>query len=428
MNDKMPKLLIVSLYAPPIIGAPQNMYILLRDWPRERLAVITSFYNIDNLSAQKGRWLSAKYFFYDNPGASRETRQAAAASQSKGISGIRSLVSSLKYLAKRVPAVKATLGPFVIFGQIFMVLRASLGIIREWNPDFIVGFSDYGPAMIGSYLAHRITKKPWAMFLFDLYRGNNYPFPGNQLAAIFEPRMMRDAYRIIVTNEGAKEWYSKRYGPAVAQKIVVVHNTIPGIPNEKYLRLQTPYDPKPPYTILFTGGIYWPQIRSIKNLIAALKDIDLDIVFHIYTINPKEYLAKIGISDGPRVAIHSAVPPDEMPEIQSRADILFLPLSWGTPSPAIIDTATPGKLTDYLISGRPILIHAPPTTYLVRYAKENSFAIVVEREDIEELKMAIRKLIFDKDFSRRIIENAKSTYLRNHDEAKNAALFRSIFI
>jgi len=59
-----------------------------------------------------------------------------------------------------------------------------------------------------------------------------------------------------------------------------------------------------------------------------------------------------------------------MSEIQTQADILFLPLSWHTKSQKIIDTATPGKLTDYLISNRPILIYAPASTFLAQYAKK----------------------------------------------------------
>jgi len=64
-----------------------------------------------------------------------------------------------------------------------------------------------------------------------------------------------------------------------------------------------------------------------------------------------------------------------------RLDCLFLPLSWHTKSQAIIDTATPGKMTDYLISGSPILIHAPASTFLVKYARENNFAEIVDTEE-----------------------------------------------
>ncbi|MDD5639072.1 MAG: hypothetical protein PHO28_04170, partial [Candidatus Pacebacteria bacterium] len=91
------------------------------------------------------------------------------------------------------------------------------------------------------------------------------------------------------------------------------------------------------------------------------------------------------------------------------------------------DTATPGKLTDYLISNRPILIHAPSSTFLAQYAKENNFALVVDKEDIEELKNAIKTLLFNRKFAKQIIENAKDTFFKNHDANKNAFVFQNLF-
>jgi len=52
------KTLIVSSYAPPSMrGAPQNIYNLFRDFPPSSYCFLTSYYNIDNISAQKGNWL-----------------------------------------------------------------------------------------------------------------------------------------------------------------------------------------------------------------------------------------------------------------------------------------------------------------------------------------------------------------------------------
>ena len=120
-------------------------------------------------------------------------------------------------------------------------------------------------------------------------------------------------------------------------------------------------------------------------------------------------------------------PPQKMPEIQTQANILFLPISWHTKSQTIINTATPGKLADYLISNRPILIHAPSSTFLTQYAKKNNFACIVDEENIEKLKNAIKTLLFDKIFAKRIIENAKTTFFRNHDANQNALIFQELF-
>ena len=81
---------------------------------------------------------------------------------------------------------------------------------------------------------------------------------------------------------------------------------------------------------------------------------------------------------------------------------------------------------DYLASGRPILIHAPPYAYVSQYAKEYGFAHIVDEESIPLLQDGIRKLLQDHDYSRKLIKNARELFLKNHDAVKNAELLKKI--
>ncbi|MDD5638728.1 MAG: hypothetical protein PHO28_02360 [Candidatus Pacebacteria bacterium] len=421
--DNFKKTLIVSSYAPPSMrGAPQNIYNLFRDFPPSSYCLLTSYYNIDNISAQKGNWLQGKYIFYDNlsfSGSLKDRPEIIKERQS------RSVLDKLKYLIKRVWVLGFLSGIFIMFSQIIMIIRAGIKTIKKEGIEIMIGFSDYGPAIISTYLLHKITKKPYYVFLFDIYKDNFYPvFPAGFLARIFELKILKNAQKIIVTNKGTLDFYVKAYGEEIKEKITIIHNSTFAKP---YLNLHTDYRPKPPYSIVFTGNIYWAQSKSIKNLIQAIKEInDLDIYLKIYCPNPKDYLDRIGITESKKVKISTA-PPQKMPEIQTKADILFLPLSWHKKGRKIIDTATPGKLADYLISNRPILIYAPSSTFLVKYAKENNFALVVNEENIEKLKSAIKTLLFDTIITKRIIENAKNTFFKNHDSNKNSLFFQSLF-
>jgi len=419
----MKKLLIISSYAPPAIGGPQILYNLLKDLPSDRYSILTSFYNIDNLSAQKGTWLNGEYFFYDKPKANKEDRIKNAQDQtSEGKKS--SLLLKLKNLARTNKIVWNLIGTPVIFAQIFWIKRTGRAIISRLNPDILLSISDYGPALISTYLLHKKTKKPYIVFLFDIYKGSFHPFPGKILAGIFDKKVIQNAQKVIVTNQGAKDYYSGLYGKKSTEHFEIIHNAISP---EPYLPLISPYNPRPPYKIVFTGRIYWPQQRSLQNLIAVVNQIsDLDIELHIYCPNTKDYLTKIGVIESDKIKI-SVASPKEMPMIQSQADILFLPLSWNTKGRAIVDTATPGKLSDYLISGRPILIHSPASTYLVRYAKENNIALVVDEEDMEKLKLGIKKIITDIEYSKTIIKNAQELFYKNHDINKNSNLFLNIF-
>src|SRR3989344_2300168 len=72
METKLKKILIISSYAPPSIGGPQMLYNLLVGYPKDLYYILTSFYNIDNFSLQKGTWLKGKYIFYDKPNTTKE--------------------------------------------------------------------------------------------------------------------------------------------------------------------------------------------------------------------------------------------------------------------------------------------------------------------------------------------------------------------
>lgn len=417
------KTLLISSYAPPSMrGAPQNIYNLFKDFPPSSYCLLTSYHNIDNISAKEGNWLKGKYVFYDNisfSGSFKNNPEIVKESSS------RLILNKLKHLVKRNWFFGALGGLFIIFSQIFMIIHAGGKTLKKEKIEIMIGFSDYGPAMISTYLLHKITKKPYYIFLFDLYKDNFYTvFPANFLAKIFEPKILKNAEKIIVTNEGTLNFYTKEYGQELGKKIIIIHNSAYA---EPYLNLHTDYQPTPPYSIIFTGTIYWPQIGSLKNLIQAVEEInEFDIQLKIYCPNPKSYLNKIGITESEKIKI-SMAPPEKMPEIQTQTDILFLPLSWNTKGQKIIDTATPGKLADYLISNRPILIHAPSSTFLAQYAKQNNFALVIDEENIEKLKTAIKKLLFDKKLAKQIIENAKTTFFKNHNVNHNTLIFQSLF-
>jgi glycosyltransferase involved in cell wall biosynthesis len=116
----------------------------------------------------------------------------------------------------------------------------------------------------------------------------------------------------------------------------------------------------------------------------------------------------------------TAAPQSEMPRVQSEATLLFLPLAWNTKAPDIIATATPGKFTDYLASGRPMLVHAPDYAYVSQYTKQHELGIVVDTNSVEQLATAIRNYLKNPSDGQRYVDNALRVFHENHDARKNA--------
>lgn len=141
-----------------------------------------------------------------------------------------------------------------------------------------------------------------------------------------------------------------------------------------------------------------------------------NIKFYIYTLRTRERLEAIGIK-GERVEVKDFVDPEEILSILADADVLVLALAFDTPYPDVIKTASPGKLPVYLASGTPILVHAPKESYVVNYFKKHNCGIVVDSQNVAELKNNIIRILRDKKLREHLRENMEKV-IKNHDAEK----------
>ena len=124
---------------------------------------------------------------------------------------------------------------------------------------------------------------------------------------------------------------------------VVIHNPFDLSGYEKNHRVSPAPDGVPAEkTIVYTGAVYEAHYSAFRNLIAAIDTAGIPgLKLHIYTSQSETRLAMNGIK-GP-VVIHRNLPNDRMPDIQRRADLLFLPLAFASEYPDIIRTSATGK-------------------------------------------------------------------------------------
>jgi glycosyltransferase involved in cell wall biosynthesis len=64
-------------------------------------------------------------------------------------------------------------------------------------------------------------------------------------------------------------------------------------------------------------------------------------------------------------------------------------------------------MSEYLASGRPILVHAPADSYVSRYFTEHQCGVVVGRNEPSVLAEAIDHIIHDGDLRKKCGENAR---------------------
>jgi glycosyltransferase involved in cell wall biosynthesis len=385
-------------------GSSTLLSRLLTDFPADSYALLTE--SRDQFAgAISGEWLPATYYFRGAQGG----RLAADAAEL-----IRSTAGGVKVSLGRRILRRATR----VFDEAADVLVRMeplrdqvLKVAQQENADIILATSGEPTFLVAAYLAAEASHRTLYVFLFDLFAENGYSQPKRVLARHMEGEIVKYAKKVFVLNQRASDYYYDRYGvrPIVVPNPVTIPQRLPDTPA-----------PRAEPLIVYTGAVYFAQQDSLNNLVQALKLVPGSHL-QIFTGAARRQLERYGLLTD-QVSVHFA-PERDIPAIQARADVLFLPLAFKSNAPLVIDTALPAKTPEYMISGIPILVHAPPTTYLVEYARQDGWGLVVDVNDPDLLAEAVRALSTDTNLRRRLAARAYEVARKNHEQASIATAY-----
>ena len=217
-----------------------------------------------------------------------------------------------------------------------------------------------------------------------------------------EKRIYGRVKSVVVPNEFMRDEIEKRQNV----RATIVRNQCASTPEKDIRTVQTDYDHRAEIRIVYTGAIYHVNFDAFRNLIDATNQISKNIKIHLYTAQPLEWLEQNGIK-GDQIVHHSHSIYAEVIEAQNHAHILFLPFSFNSSIPEVIQTSAPGKTAEYLTSGVPILVHVPPNTFISWYFRKHNCGYVVDTNEILSLKRAIEDLMNDSSLRQSLVTNAK---------------------
>jgi glycosyltransferase involved in cell wall biosynthesis len=123
------------------------------------------------------------------------------------------------------------------------------------------------------------------------------------------------------------------------------------------------------------------------------------------------------------IEIKGWVPQSALLDALSEADILLLPYSFSENARHAVHTAFPSKTADYLASRKPILILAPGSSTLVRYARKEGFADIVDEFSTDALARTIHQIVFSPEHRATLADRAQQVFCRNHDIANQRRKF-----
>jgi len=415
-ESKSKTVLLVSSYAPHTFGGSSFMlYQLVEQWlPHFKIFVLTSSKNIGVLMKDP---LPVPTWYYDFPPQllrAREREQKLLQPGQRRGDFFNLLKSHLPVRSQKIS--NMIIGPFRFLKELRALIRKGIEILSQEDVDKILISSDRGIAFWGGFFLSLRFQKPYSLLMFDLYKGNYfYPFEAI-MAFSLEGLLFKRAEHIFVAGEGMLEYYKKRY----SRPFTLVANSV----NLKdFPPASPPVVVGYPFTILYSGTIYWAQANALKTLVEAIRE-DRDYRLCLYSPHSEEIIKKRGLL-GPNVEL-GLLPREKLLNVQRSADVLFLPMSFNRRYRLVVETAPTSKLYEYMASFRPILILAPPYSFVARYAQKHRLAMVVTEKDPKAVKEALESLRKDAALRQELVENSWRIVQQNHDIRRNASIIEEV--
>ncbi|MDQ3648096.1 MAG: glycosyltransferase [Actinomycetota bacterium] len=369
----MPERTLVLVHAtpPPVPGGTNTVLARLFGAPaRWRLEVFTDVAHRRTVRRGGDRLLPGRYRYFPRLGALLPT--------------LRSLVDALD-----VPLAVAA------------GARVRLGLGS--SAAGVVSVADNGFSPIAGAFAALLLRCPHVVMVFDLWEENAYSAASRRLARLVEGPILRSAGAVVVFCPQAAHHLHHKHGVEcwAIDTPIDVGPSGPGasLPDRR------------PLEILVAGAIYWAQEDAVRRLLRAAAGVD---AVTVTIVGDEPSLRARGFAAD---AYEPPLPGAEFHDRLRRADILFIGLSFASPHPEVVLTATPARLPECMAAGRPLLIHAPAASHVATYGRDEDLGVVVDQPSEEALERGIRALLDDPDGAAARSRRAARLARERHDAA-----------
>ncbi len=333
------------------------------------------------------------------------------------------------------------------FKVVYKALTALLHFFGLYNvfyklkitPEFKQWVIDYNPDIIYTQLAslelihftdelHNLLKKPIAIHIMDDWPltinkpGLFYNYWQNKIDNDFR-KLLNKSTILMSISDAMSDEYRRRYG----KEFIPFHNPI----DISYWKpkVAKDYTNKQKFTILYAGRIGFGienSITDIANAVTEITQTNKNIFFEIQT-GEKDALDKL-VTYNEHVKWNEPIAYSALPAKFSSVDLLLLPQDFDKKSVQFLKYSFPTKVSEYMISGTPILVYGDEITGLTQYVKKYKWGYVVTENKKETLVKAINELYNDLQLRQTLAERAQKIAVENEDAVIVTDNFRKSFI
>ncbi|HKK41827.1 MAG TPA: glycosyltransferase [Bacteroidales bacterium] len=128
------------------------------------------------------------------------------------------------------------------------------------------------------------------------------------------------------------------------------------------------------------------------------------------------------------IVLNSPVEYSELPAIFSTADIMLIANDFEDQGIDYLRYSMPTKVSEYMISGTPILVYASPETAVSKFFMEHNCGSCVTEQDPGQINEALKKLVDDREYREKLGQNAVNLALNLFDSNKVRHDFQTLII
>lgn len=429
-----PKILIIGQSFNKKSGGGVTMSNLFKGWPKDKLAVAsnTNLYNdldssICNTYYQLGYNNKLHPFPLNIILPQIKCGLLTVTENNNNRTDKPVKTGKYRLIYKLINALLHFSGLYNIFYQL-KITREFKAWIKEYNPDVI--YTQLASLELIRFIndLHIETGKPVAIHMMD-----DWPLTINKPGLFYyywqkiidkEFRQLLDKSAILMSIcDAMTEEYALRYG----KNFIPFHNPI-DIDYWKPTKSKI-YNTESTFTILYAGRIGFgieTSLQEIANAVNEIAKTNKNIVFEIQTGDDQALKELITTNDF--VKGMSQIPYSELPQKFSSVDLLLLPQDFDDKSIQFLKYSFPTKVSEYMISGTPILVYGDVRTGLTKYAIKDNWCYVVTENDTQALIKAITELYHNPGLREKLAKTAQAIAIEKEDASKVRNDFRMSFI
>jgi glycosyltransferase involved in cell wall biosynthesis len=257
-------------------------------------------------------------------------------------------------------------------------------LIEKTNTKVLVGVYPSFHFLKISRDAAKATQIPWIAYLHDTVAEGLASSRWAKQAVELQQQVFAEADSILVMSRGMADLYKRKYNLNCQPLEHTYPEPIPDhLPQTPALR-----------QAFWGGDIYNINHQAVRRVSEALQQ--LDCPFLLTTAKPETLEPQGIVGDHVKTTFYRERA--DYLEALRQQGVLVLALNWPDESnlhEEELATIFPTKTPEYLVTGRPIIVHCPEHYFLARFFRENQCGLVVTERSVEALTKAIGRLLED---------------------------------